>query len=189
MAAQELMASQNTITQDESIPVSFHRRVGAALWWRSSIGSVIPLCLHFHYRRFCLQLLWDTNRPHLWDLQCTKKVLQLRGPANPSLCLCLFQDICKALWCHRVGRKCETKFMPAAEGSACGPDMVTKHMFSPLRRISLAKCSEADKTSDLAVIYSPSEEAPCLACLFSVQKLDFNGMERHEPRPNLCERF
>lgn len=36
----------------------------------------------------------------------------------------LFKDICKALWCHRVGRKCETKFMPAAEGSACGPDMV-----------------------------------------------------------------
>ncbi|KAA0702890.1 A disintegrin and metalloproteinase with thrombospondin motifs 16 [Triplophysa tibetana] len=32
-------------------------------------------------------------------------------------------DICKALWCHRVGRKCETKFMPAAEGSACGPEM------------------------------------------------------------------
>ncbi|CAG13593.1 unnamed protein product, partial [Tetraodon nigroviridis] len=26
------------------------------------------------------------------------------------------KDICKALWCHRVGRKCETKFMPAAEG-------------------------------------------------------------------------
>ncbi|KAL7984621.1 hypothetical protein Chor_003191 [Crotalus horridus] len=33
------------------------------------------------------------------------------------------QDICKALWCHRVGRKCETKFMPAAEGTICGYDM------------------------------------------------------------------
>ncbi|KFO38468.1 A disintegrin and metalloproteinase with thrombospondin motifs 16 [Fukomys damarensis] len=33
------------------------------------------------------------------------------------------QDICKALWCHRVGRKCETKFMPAAEGTLCGQDM------------------------------------------------------------------
>ncbi|MBN3299948.1 ATS16 metalloproteinase, partial [Amia calva] len=33
------------------------------------------------------------------------------------------RDICKALWCHRVGRKCETKFMPAAEGTGCGPDM------------------------------------------------------------------
>ncbi|XP_067914831.1 A disintegrin and metalloproteinase with thrombospondin motifs 16 isoform X2 [Heterodontus francisci] len=30
------------------------------------------------------------------------------------------KDICKALWCHRVGRRCETKFMPAAEGTVCG---------------------------------------------------------------------
>uniref|UniRef100_A0A3Q3KD59 ADAM metallopeptidase with thrombospondin type 1 motif, 16 n=1 Tax=Monopterus albus TaxID=43700 RepID=A0A3Q3KD59_MONAL len=41
-----------------------------------------------------------------------------------KLCTLDFKkDICKALWCHRVGRKCETKFMPAAEGSACGPAM------------------------------------------------------------------
>uniref|UniRef100_A0A8C4SLX1 ADAM metallopeptidase with thrombospondin type 1 motif, 16 n=1 Tax=Erpetoichthys calabaricus TaxID=27687 RepID=A0A8C4SLX1_ERPCA len=41
-----------------------------------------------------------------------------------KLCTLDFKkDICKALWCHRVGRKCETKFMPAAEGTACGPDM------------------------------------------------------------------
>nr|XP_015804609.1 A disintegrin and metalloproteinase with thrombospondin motifs 16 isoform X1 [Nothobranchius furzeri] len=41
-----------------------------------------------------------------------------------KLCTLAFKkDICKALWCHRVGRKCETKFMPAAEGSACGPNM------------------------------------------------------------------
>ncbi|XP_061677121.1 A disintegrin and metalloproteinase with thrombospondin motifs 16 isoform X2 [Syngnathoides biaculeatus] len=41
-----------------------------------------------------------------------------------KLCtLDLKKDICKALWCHRIGRKCETKFMPAAEGSACGPEM------------------------------------------------------------------
>ncbi|ELV10558.1 A disintegrin and metalloproteinase with thrombospondin motifs 16, partial [Tupaia chinensis] len=33
------------------------------------------------------------------------------------------QDICKALWCHRIGRKCETKFMPAAEGTVCGRDL------------------------------------------------------------------
>ncbi|XP_036081427.1 A disintegrin and metalloproteinase with thrombospondin motifs 16 isoform X6 [Rousettus aegyptiacus] len=35
----------------------------------------------------------------------------------------LKKDICTALWCHRIGRKCETKFMPAAEGTACGHDM------------------------------------------------------------------
>ncbi|XP_058878935.1 A disintegrin and metalloproteinase with thrombospondin motifs 16-like isoform X2 [Acipenser ruthenus] len=41
-----------------------------------------------------------------------------------KLCTLDFKkDICKALWCHQVGRKCETKFMPAAEGTACGPDM------------------------------------------------------------------
>lgn len=44
---------------------------------------------------------------------------------NTSISMCVTQDICKALWCHRVGRKCETKFMPAAEGSACGPEMVS----------------------------------------------------------------
>uniref|UniRef100_A0A669EWJ3 ADAM metallopeptidase with thrombospondin type 1 motif 18 n=1 Tax=Oreochromis niloticus TaxID=8128 RepID=A0A669EWJ3_ORENI len=32
-------------------------------------------------------------------------------------------DICKSLWCHRTGHRCETKFMPAAEGTSCGPDM------------------------------------------------------------------
>lgn len=32
-------------------------------------------------------------------------------------------DICKSLWCHRVGHRCETKFMPAAEGTACGLSM------------------------------------------------------------------
>ncbi|KAJ8785833.1 hypothetical protein J1605_006793 [Eschrichtius robustus] len=35
-----------------------------------------------------------------------------------------FQDICKSLWCHRVGHRCETKFMPAAEGTVCGLSMV-----------------------------------------------------------------
>uniref|UniRef100_A0AAY4CIP9 ADAM metallopeptidase with thrombospondin type 1 motif, 18 n=1 Tax=Denticeps clupeoides TaxID=299321 RepID=A0AAY4CIP9_9TELE len=33
------------------------------------------------------------------------------------------KDICKSLWCHRTGHRCETKFMPAAEGTICGPDM------------------------------------------------------------------
>ncbi|XP_076142760.1 A disintegrin and metalloproteinase with thrombospondin motifs 18 isoform X1 [Alosa pseudoharengus] len=33
------------------------------------------------------------------------------------------KDICKSLWCHRTGHRCETKFMPAAEGTICGPEM------------------------------------------------------------------
>ncbi|XP_051693000.2 A disintegrin and metalloproteinase with thrombospondin motifs 16 isoform X1 [Oryctolagus cuniculus] len=41
-----------------------------------------------------------------------------------KLCMLDFKkDICKALWCHQIGRKCETKFMPAAEGTVCGHDM------------------------------------------------------------------
>ncbi|XP_048403123.1 A disintegrin and metalloproteinase with thrombospondin motifs 18 isoform X2 [Stegostoma tigrinum] len=32
------------------------------------------------------------------------------------------KDICKALWCHKSGHRCETKFMPAAEGTVCGPN-------------------------------------------------------------------
>lgn len=40
--------------------------------------------------------------------------------------LFVWQDICKSLWCHRTGHRCETKFMPAAEGTTCGPDMVRK---------------------------------------------------------------
>uniref|UniRef100_A0A7M4ECL8 ADAM metallopeptidase with thrombospondin type 1 motif 18 n=1 Tax=Crocodylus porosus TaxID=8502 RepID=A0A7M4ECL8_CROPO len=43
-----------------------------------------------------------------------------------KLCnLSFVKDICKSLWCHKVGHRCETKFMPAAEGTACGISMVS----------------------------------------------------------------
>ncbi|GBM64506.1 A disintegrin and metalloproteinase with thrombospondin motifs 18 [Araneus ventricosus] len=29
-------------------------------------------------------------------------------------------EVCRALWCQRNGRECETKFLPAAEGTPCG---------------------------------------------------------------------
>ncbi|XP_075068934.1 A disintegrin and metalloproteinase with thrombospondin motifs 16 [Mixophyes fleayi] len=57
--------------------------------------------------------LYDANTQCKW---------QFGGKAK--LCMLDFKkDICKALWCHRVGRKCETKFMPAAEGTICGQNM------------------------------------------------------------------
>ncbi|XP_063778882.1 A disintegrin and metalloproteinase with thrombospondin motifs 16 isoform X2 [Pseudophryne corroboree] len=57
--------------------------------------------------------LYDANTQCKW---------QFGGKAK--LCMLDFKkDICKALWCHRVGRKCETKFMPAAEGTICGHNM------------------------------------------------------------------
>uniref|UniRef100_A0A3P9MFP5 ADAM metallopeptidase with thrombospondin type 1 motif 18 n=1 Tax=Oryzias latipes TaxID=8090 RepID=A0A3P9MFP5_ORYLA len=44
--------------------------------------------------------------------------------SKTKLCsLDFVKDICKSLWCHRAGHRCETKFMPAAEGTTCGPDM------------------------------------------------------------------
>uniref|UniRef100_A0A671TSK7 ADAM metallopeptidase with thrombospondin type 1 motif 18 n=1 Tax=Sparus aurata TaxID=8175 RepID=A0A671TSK7_SPAAU len=44
--------------------------------------------------------------------------------SKAKLCgLDFVKDICKSLWCHRTGHRCETKFMPAAEGTGCGPDM------------------------------------------------------------------
>ncbi|XP_029577682.1 A disintegrin and metalloproteinase with thrombospondin motifs 18 [Salmo trutta] len=44
--------------------------------------------------------------------------------SKAKLCnLDFVKDICKSLWCHRTGHRCETKFMPAAEGTSCGTDM------------------------------------------------------------------
>ena len=39
----------------------------------------------------------------------------------------IFQDTCKALWCYRGNKRCETKFLPAAEGTSCGRGMVGRH--------------------------------------------------------------
>ncbi|XP_051573018.1 A disintegrin and metalloproteinase with thrombospondin motifs 18-like [Myxocyprinus asiaticus] len=53
------------------------------------------------------------------DIQC-----KWQFGSNAKLCsLDFVKDICKSLWCHRTGHRCETKFMPAAEGTICGPDM------------------------------------------------------------------
>ena len=38
------------------------------------------------------------------------------------------QDICENLWCYRDTAMCETKFLPAAEGTSCGYGMVGRHM-------------------------------------------------------------
>ncbi|XP_020797306.2 A disintegrin and metalloproteinase with thrombospondin motifs 18 isoform X1 [Boleophthalmus pectinirostris] len=53
------------------------------------------------------------------DIQC-----KWQFGVKAKLCsLDFVKDICKSLWCHRTGQRCETKFMPAAEGTTCGPDM------------------------------------------------------------------
>lgn len=37
-------------------------------------------------------------------------------------------DICKNLWCYKDTAMCETKFLPAAEGTACGYGMVGRQI-------------------------------------------------------------
>ena len=51
------------------------------------------------------------------------------------------QDICKNLWCFRDTAMCETKFLPAAEGTSCGYGMVGRHMLDVLLYIFGPICS------------------------------------------------
>ncbi|XP_077454766.1 A disintegrin and metalloproteinase with thrombospondin motifs 16 isoform X1 [Stigmatopora argus] len=85
------------------------------------LNSAQALCLsdepsgvkEYHYPEKLPGELYDADTQCKWQFG-----------EKAKLCTLDFKkDICKALWCHRIGRKCETKFMPAAEGSACGPDM------------------------------------------------------------------
>ncbi|XP_059389902.1 A disintegrin and metalloproteinase with thrombospondin motifs 18-like isoform X3 [Carassius carassius] len=57
--------------------------------------------------------LYDANIQCKWQFGSKAKLCSLD----------FVKDICKSLWCHRTGHRCETKFMPAAEGTICGPDM------------------------------------------------------------------
>eukprot|EP00069_Balaena_mysticetus_P002366 bmy_15890T0 len=65
--------------------------------------------------------LYDANTQCKWQFGEKAKLCMLDFK-KASDCWQMFNDICKALWCHRIGRKCETKFMPAAEGTTCGRD-------------------------------------------------------------------
>lgn len=60
-----------------------------------------------------------------WTWQ-QKQKLEQKIPEKFVHLYLVWQDICKSLWCHRTGHRCETKFMPAAEGTSCGLDMVRK---------------------------------------------------------------
>lgn len=53
------------------------------------------------------------------DIQC-----KWQFGSRARLCTYDFgKDICKALWCYRGNKRCETKFLPAAEGTSCGAGM------------------------------------------------------------------
>ena len=55
---------------------------------------------------------------HLKTLRCPYSLLY-------TLLILILQDICKALWCYRGNKRCETKFLPAAEGTSCGAGKVS----------------------------------------------------------------
>eukprot|EP00076_Gallus_gallus_P010485 XP_004944310.3 A disintegrin and metalloproteinase with thrombospondin motifs 18 isoform X2 [Gallus gallus] len=57
--------------------------------------------------------MYDADTQCKWQFGMRAKVCNLS----------FVKDICKSLWCHKVGHRCETKFMPAAEGTACGINM------------------------------------------------------------------
>lgn len=70
--------------------------------------------------------IW-TTMVVLTQSRCSVKQVDCKN--HPVICVWFVrQDICKSLWCHRTGHRCETKFMPAAEGTTCGPDMVRKSL-------------------------------------------------------------
>ncbi|XP_021354644.1 A disintegrin and metalloproteinase with thrombospondin motifs 18-like [Mizuhopecten yessoensis] len=53
------------------------------------------------------------------DIQC-----KWQFGKRAKLCTYDFgKDICKSLWCYRGKKRCETKFLPAAEGTSCGSGM------------------------------------------------------------------
>lgn len=51
----------------------------------------------------------------------------------------IFQDICKSLWCFRGRKRCETKFLPAAEGTSCGHGRVGRQYFTGFVNLRVSK--------------------------------------------------
>lgn len=48
---------------------------------------------------------------------------QCQWQFGPKARLCSFnfgKSLCKSIWCHKGERRCETKFLPAADGTPCG---------------------------------------------------------------------
>ncbi|XP_069073092.1 A disintegrin and metalloproteinase with thrombospondin motifs 18 isoform X1 [Pleurodeles waltl] len=68
---------------------------------------------HYKYPDKLPGQIYDADTQCKWQFGSKAKVCNLS----------FVKDICKSLWCHRVGHRCETKFMPAAEGTLCGLNM------------------------------------------------------------------
>ncbi|XP_053305766.1 A disintegrin and metalloproteinase with thrombospondin motifs 18 [Spea bombifrons] len=68
---------------------------------------------HFKYPEKLPGQIYDADTQCKWQF----------GPKAKQCSLAFVKDICKSLWCHKSGHRCETKFMPAAEGTVCGINM------------------------------------------------------------------
>ncbi|KAM4605879.1 A disintegrin and metalloproteinase with thrombospondin motifs 18 [Discoglossus pictus] len=68
---------------------------------------------HFKYPEMLPGQIYDADAQCKWQF----------GSKAKQCSLSFVKDICKSLWCHKAGHRCETKFMPAAEGTVCGLNM------------------------------------------------------------------
>ncbi|XP_075432869.1 A disintegrin and metalloproteinase with thrombospondin motifs 18 [Ascaphus truei] len=68
---------------------------------------------HFRYPEKLPGQIYDADTQCEWQF----------GSKAKQCSLSFVKDICKSLWCHKTGHRCETKFMPAAEGTVCGLNM------------------------------------------------------------------
>ncbi|CAH2324449.1 A disintegrin and metallo ase with thrombospondin motifs 18, partial [Pelobates cultripes] len=68
---------------------------------------------HFKYPEQLPGQIYDADTQCKWQF----------GSKAKQCSLTFVKDICKSLWCHKTGHRCETKFMPAAEGTTCGVNM------------------------------------------------------------------
>uniref|UniRef100_T1J287 Peptidase M12B domain-containing protein n=1 Tax=Strigamia maritima TaxID=126957 RepID=T1J287_STRMM len=82
------------------------------------LGSVQSLCLENEPKLVGEFKFPDKLPGELYDADT-----QCKWQFGRKSKLCMFEfgkDICQALWCQKTGRQCETKFLPAAEGTSCG---------------------------------------------------------------------
>lgn len=72
--------------------------------------------------QFVAEINFPTKLPgELYDAD-----VQCKWQFGPKSRFCIYdfgKDSCKSLWCYRGSDRCETKFLPAAEGTSCGSGM------------------------------------------------------------------
>lgn len=135
--------------EDLILQTSFHKHVQLCAWWvdwrqpscyKQGSSTVFYSSLLLHTN--CHQHKTPSQEVGNWTLACPTWLVYeswtlvphwspfppLFTPLSWTLVLSL-QDVCKTLWCYTGGRKCETKHLPAAEGTTCGIKKVTHYRY------------------------------------------------------------